>query len=53
MDKERGVLSRDIAAVDMRLTDRLVVQLTQEAAVRRNAMLTEKSKSGKKPERRI
>jgi cell division protein FtsQ len=53
MDKKSGVLSRDIAAVDMRLTDRLVVQLTPEAALRRNAALSEKPKSGKKPERRI
>jgi cell division protein FtsQ len=48
MDKESGVLSRDITAVDMRLADRLVVQLTPEATVRRNAALTEQSKSGKK-----
>lgn len=53
MDKESGVLSRDIAAVDMRLNDRLVIQLTPEAALRRNAALNEKPKSGKKPERRI
>ena len=53
MDKESGVLSRDIAAVDMRLNDRLVIQLTPEAALRRNAALEEKSKSGRKPERRI
>lgn len=53
MDKESGVLSRDIAAVDMRLNDRLVIQLTPEAALRRDAALKEKPKSGKKPERRI
>jgi cell division protein FtsQ len=53
MDKESGVLSRDIAAVDMRLNDRLVIQLTPEAALRRNAALNEKTKPGKKPERRI
>ncbi len=53
MDKESGVLSRDIAAVDMRLTDRLVIQLTPEAALRRNAALNEKPKSGKKAERKI
>jgi cell division protein FtsQ len=52
MDKESGVLSRDIAAVDMRLNDRLVIQLTPEAALRRNAALNEKTKPGKKPERR-
>ncbi len=53
MDKESGVLSRDIAAVDMRLNDRLVIQLTPEAALRRDAALSGKSKSGKKPEQRI
>ena len=53
MDKDNGVLSRDIAAVDMRLSDRLVIQLTPEAALRRNAALNEKPKSGKKAERRI
>jgi cell division protein FtsQ len=52
MDKQNGVLSRDIAAVDMRLTDRLVFQLTPEAALRRSAALAEKSKSGKKPEQK-
>ena len=39
MDRDDGLLSRDIAAVDMRLADRLVVQLTPEAAVRRKAAL--------------
>lgn len=53
MDRESGVLSRDIAAVDMRLGDRLSIQLTPEAALRRNAALKEKPKSGKKAERRI
>ena len=51
--RENGLLSRDIAAVDMRLTDRLVVQLTPEAALRREAALSEKPKSRKKPEQRI
>ncbi len=37
MDEESGLLSRDIAAVDMRLLDRIVVQLTADAAVRRKA----------------
>ena len=32
MDRDAGLLSRDIAAVDMRFADRLVVQLTPEAA---------------------
>jgi cell division protein FtsQ len=41
MDRESGLLSRDIASVDMRLPDRLVVQLTPEAALRRNAALSD------------
>lgn len=51
MDRESGVLSRDIAAIDMRLADRLVVQLTPEAATLREAAVKEmlkKSKPGKK-----
>ena len=32
IDRDAGLLSRDIAAVDMRFADRLVVQLTPEAA---------------------
>lgn len=51
MDREMGLLSRDIAAVDMRLSDRLVVQLTPEAAERRDAAL--KQRKGSKPEKRI
>jgi cell division protein FtsQ len=54
MDRESGLLSRDIASVDMRLPDRLVVQLTPEATVRRNAALSDRFKGLKiKPEKRI
>lgn len=53
MDREVGLLSRDIAAVDMRLSDRLVVQLTPEAMLRRDAALTEQKGVKGKPERRI
>ncbi|MFA6153764.1 cell division protein FtsQ/DivIB [Mesorhizobium sp.] len=54
MDRDNGLLSRDIAAVDMRLSDRLVVQLTPEAATQREAALNEKPKSLKhKPETKI
>ncbi|MTI45424.1 cell division protein FtsQ [Roseibium hamelinense] len=35
MDAENGLLTRDIVAVDMRLSDRVVVRLTEEAAERR------------------
>jgi cell division protein FtsQ len=37
MDAENGLLTRDITMVDMRLEDRVVVRLTDEAAVRRKA----------------
>lgn len=53
MDRDMGLLSRDIAAVDMRLNDRLVVQLTPEAALRRDAALSERKGAKNKPERRI
>jgi cell division protein FtsQ len=54
MDHENGLLTRDIAAVDMRLSDRLVVELTPEAATQREAALNEKLKSLKhKPETKI
>lgn len=35
MDEENGLLSRDIAAVDLRLSDRIVVRLSEDAAIRR------------------
>jgi cell division protein FtsQ len=41
LDAEHGILSRDVDAVDMRLDDRIVVKLTPEAVVRRDAALTE------------
>jgi cell division protein FtsQ len=53
MEGESGLLERDIAAVDMRLSDRLVVQLTPEAATARAAALKEKPKLSKRKEARI
>jgi len=44
IDAEQGILSRDLVAVDMRLDDRIVVKLTPEAVMRRNAALTEQAK---------
>jgi cell division protein FtsQ len=41
LDRESGLLSRDILAVDMRFADRLVVQLTPEAATQRAATVKE------------
>ena len=48
LDREDGLLSRDIAAVDLRLDDRLVVRLTPEAMERR----TTRSPSRRRPPRR-
>ncbi|WP_269930389.1 cell division protein FtsQ/DivIB [Aminobacter sp. HY435] len=44
LDRDDALLTRDISAVDMRFTDRLVVQLTPEAMERRQAELKAKPK---------
>lgn len=48
LDREDGLLSRDIAAVDFRLEDRLVIRLTPEALERRATLLAEQAKAAKK-----
>lgn len=48
LDREDGLLSRDIALVDLRLEDRLVVRLTPEAMERRTTLLAERAKAAKK-----
>ncbi|OHV90757.1 cell division protein FtsQ/DivIB [Mesorhizobium sp. ORS 3428] len=55
LDHDNGLLTRDIAAVDMRLSDRLVVELSPEAATQREAALSEKPKNltKRKPETKI
>ncbi|MEW6629975.1 MAG: cell division protein FtsQ/DivIB [Pseudomonadota bacterium] len=55
LDHDNGLLTRDIAAVDMRLPDRLVVELSPEAATQREAALSDKPKSltKRKPETKI
>jgi cell division protein FtsQ len=54
LDRENGLLTRDIAAVDMRMSDRLVVQLTPDAAMQREAALKQKPKlSRRKAEAKI
>lgn len=54
MDRESGLLSRDIASVDLRLADRLVVQLTPDAVTRREAALAASAKAArKKPGQKI
>lgn len=44
MDRNLGLLSRDILAVDMRLGDRMVIRLTPDAVVRRDAAVKERAK---------
>ena len=42
LDKDEHLFSRDIVAVDMRLPDRLIVQLSEEAAKAREELFKEK-----------
>lgn len=51
METEQQLLERDIAAVDLRLEDRMTVQLTPEALVRRQAAVTARSKALAKVEK--
>lgn len=53
LDEEKGLLSRDIAAVDLRLPNRLVIRLTPEAAMTRDATLKERTNGAYKPEKRV
>ncbi|HTO31848.1 MAG TPA: cell division protein FtsQ/DivIB [Pararhizobium sp.] len=50
MDEGQQLLERDIAAVDLRLEDRTTVQLTKEAAARRDVALEARTKKLKKLE---
>ena len=47
-NKEQQLLERDIAAVDLRLPDRTTIQLTPEAAARREAAVATRTKELKK-----
>lgn len=54
MDGESGLLSRDIVAVDLRIPDRVAVELSPDAATARMAALKEKPKGlTRKPEKKI
>ena len=54
MDRESGLRARDLASVDMRFADRVVVKLTADAALRREAALVEQAKAAKrKPGQKI
>jgi cell division protein FtsQ len=48
LDEAKGLLDRDIAAVDMRLADRIVVKLSERAALAREEMLKERDKLARK-----
>ncbi len=54
MDRENGGLfNRQVASIDLRFADRMVLQLTPEAAESRQAALTKADKSKPKPGKRI
>jgi cell division protein FtsQ len=53
MDAKAGLLSRDIASVDLRLEDRVVVKLTPEAMVQRVEYLKARDKAPKRSEKRV
>jgi cell division protein FtsQ len=53
MDREQELLSRDIAAVDLRLDDRIAIRLTPDALERRQAAWEERSEALKAMEQRI
>jgi len=48
VNREGGLLSRDIRGVDLRMPDRLVVQLTAEGMAKRAAWLKEREKKARK-----
>lgn len=51
--EDGGLFNRDIVAIDMRFSDRMVVKLSPDAAAAREAALVESSKSNKsKPEKK-
>jgi cell division protein FtsQ len=51
MEEGQQLLERDIAAVDLRLEDRTTIQLTPEAAARRQTVLEARTKMLKKQEK--
>ena len=51
LDLEEKVLSRDVAAVDLRLADRTTIQLTEGATERRQAAVDARTKALKKAEK--
>ncbi len=52
LDREQSLLSRDIVAVDMRIPERMALELTPEAVKARQAALKAQGLSKRKPEQR-
>nr|WP_208621506.1 cell division protein FtsQ/DivIB [Rhizobium hainanense] len=48
LDKDENLLERDIAAIDLRIDDRTAIELTPDAAVRRQAAVDARNKALKK-----
>jgi cell division protein FtsQ len=54
VERETGIFNRQVSEIDLRFADRVVLQLTPEAAEARQAALSKSGKSKKsKPEKRI
>jgi cell division protein FtsQ len=53
MDRDQDIFDRDIAAIDMRLADRITIRLTPESLERRQAAIEKRAKDLKAQERRI
>ncbi len=51
LDRDEGLLSRDIESVDMRLADRMTVRLTSQAVEHRKAALKEEEKRRRQEKR--
>ena len=47
LEREQGILSRDVTEIDMRLTDRMVLRLAPDAAARRLQVIGENQKGRK------
>ena len=47
LEREQGILEKDVIAIDLRMPDRVVVRLTEEAAAARAEALKKKPMRGK------
>jgi cell division protein FtsQ len=48
LERDKKILSRDLTAIDLRLPDRVIVRLSDEAAQAREQAIKEKEKKKKK-----